>query len=51
MVCVVVGGGGVVASLMYGVEYDVNVEYDGSVEYDGCCCLHQNNDSKKKNTI
>ena len=27
-------GGGVVASLMYGVEYDVNVEYGGSVEYD-----------------
>ena len=28
------GGGGVVASLMYGVEYDVSVEYGGSVEYD-----------------
>ena len=27
-------GGGVVASLMCGVEYDVNVEYGGSVEYD-----------------
>ena len=27
-------GGGVVASLMYGVEYDVSVEYGGSVEYD-----------------
>ena len=28
------GGGGVVASLMCGVEYDVSVEYGGSVEYD-----------------
>ena len=28
------GGGGVVASLMYGVEYDGNVEYGGSEEYD-----------------
>ena len=27
-------GGGVVASLKYGVEYDVSVEYGGSVEYD-----------------
>ena len=27
-------GGGVVASLRYGVEYDVSVEYGGSVEYD-----------------
>ena len=27
-------GGGVVTSLMYGVEYDVSVEYGGSVEYD-----------------
>ena len=27
-------GGGVVASLMYGVEYEVSVEYGGSVEYD-----------------
>ena len=26
-------GGGVVASLVYGVEYDVSVEYGGSVEY------------------
>ena len=28
-------GGGVVASLVYDVEYDVSVEYGGSVEYDG----------------
>ena len=28
------GGGGVVASLMFDVEYDGNVEYGGSVEYD-----------------
>ena len=27
-------GGGVVASLMCGVEYDVSAEYGGSVEYD-----------------
>ena len=27
-------GGGVVASFMYDVEYDVSVEYGGSVEYD-----------------
>ena len=26
--------GGVVASLMYGVEYDGSVEYGGSEEYD-----------------
>ena len=28
------GGGGVVASLMCGVEYDVSVENGGSEEYD-----------------
>ena len=28
-------GGGVVASWVYDVEYDVSVEYGGSVEYDG----------------
>ena len=33
-VCRVCRGGGVVASLMYDVEYDVSVEYGGSVEYD-----------------
>ena len=27
-------GGGVVASLMYGVDYDGSVEYGGSEEYD-----------------
>ena len=33
-VCRVCRGGGVVASLMCGVEYDVSVEYGGSEEYD-----------------
>ena len=49
-------GGGVVASLMYGVAYDVSVEYGGSVEYDASLkldvvvvCTKRTKD-KEKNT-
>ena len=46
-------GGGVVASLVYDVEYDVSVEYGGSVEYDVslvvrcCCCTKRTKDKEK----
>ena len=41
-------GGGVVASLMCGVEYGVRVEYDGSVEYDVVVvCTKRTKDKEK----